>query len=121
MSISTKLDGDDLKINIVDLLSSLSGDQEKQLIEQLSCSDEIIKHVSDQIIHGLTEGCFSGYESTGHEATTPLSIARREFCKISSELSRKEIEKLERSCAYLKKSKDEWINKYHNLKDKVSR
>ncbi len=63
MSIEAKLINDDLTINIVDLLCSLSGDQEQQLIEQLSCSETIIKHVSDQIITGLPSlfscNCFS--------------------------------------------------------------
>lgn len=121
MEIQTKLDGDDLKINIIDLLSSLSGEQESQLIEQLSCSDSIIKHVSDQIIHGLTDNGYSGFTSCGHQATTPLSLAIRNVSKASSNLSKKEIKKLERCLSTSEKSKNEWMNKYYDLKDKVSR
>ena len=118
MSIDTKLEGDDLKINIVDLLSSLSGEQEQQLIEQLSCSNTIIKHVSDQIIHGLTEGGYSGWESSGHEPTTPLSVAKREVSKASGDIARDTIKELEKECKTLAASYDEYRIKYYDLKNK---
>ena len=121
MSIQTKLEGDDLKINIVDLLGSLSGEQEQQLIEQLSCSDTIIKHVTDQLIEGLTDGGHSGFIDCGGEATTPLSIAIRKVAKSSSELATKEIETLERSLSFSEKSKNEYMNKYLDLQQKIQK
>ena len=115
VSIETKLIDDILTINIVDLLSSLSGEQEQQLIERLSCSDTIIKHVADQIIHGLTDGGFSGFISGGAGVSTALDAAIRMVAMGSSELAQKEISALERNLLSAEKSRDEFTGKYYDL------
>lgn len=119
MSIVTKLEGDDLKINIIDLLDSLSGEQELQLIEQLSCSDTIIKHVSDQIIHGLTDSGYSGVTNCDAGTSTALSIAIRAIAKSSGDLAKKEIKSLEKSLLSSQKHANEYMDKYYKLKDGV--
>ena len=118
MSIETKLIDDNLTINIVDILTSLSEQQEQQLIEQLSCSEAIIKHVSDQIIHHLTENGFSGYVSGGAGVSTSLDSAVRNIAKANSEIARREIESLERNLAASDKIKDEFMTKYYDLVNK---
>ncbi len=118
MSISTKLDGDDLKINIVDLLSSLSGEQEKQLIEQLSCSDIIIKHVSDQLIEGLTDGGYSGFTGSTQSCSTPIDQAVRAISKSSSDMANREIGRLEHALEFSEKTKKEYMDKYFDLINK---
>lgn len=120
MSIETKLINDDLSINIVDLLSSLSGEQEQQLIEQLSCSDTIIKHVSDQIINGLTENGYSGFISCDAELSTALDFAVRNIAKANSEIARNQIESLEKNLERSNKRASEYVNKYYDLKNGVS-
>ena len=109
---------DTLSINVIDLLSSLSHEQEQELIEKLSCSDAVIKHVADQISQGSTENGHSGWESCGGVATTPLSIAIRTCAKSSSELARKEIENLERNLASAEKQKQSYMDKFYELRNK---
>tara|TARA_R110000782_G_scaffold117945_2_gene208353 strand:- start:311 stop:676 length:366 start_codon:yes stop_codon:yes gene_type:complete len=116
MTIETKLINDDLTINIVDLLGSLSGEQEQQLIEQLSCSDTIIKHVSDQIINGVTDGGFSGFISCDASTSTALDLAIRSVAKNSAENARKEIESLEKNLLRSNQRADEYVTKYYDLK-----
>ena len=112
------LTGANLTINIIDLLNSLSHEQEQQLIESLSCSDAVIKHVADQIAHGSTENGCSGWESGSGSATTPLSIAICECAKSSSKLAKKEIESLERNLALAEKSKQSYMDKFYELRNK---
>ena len=120
MSISTNIDGEFFKINVVDLLSSLSGDQENKLIQQLACSDQVIKHVADQIINHCTDDGYTGWQESGHEPSTPLSIARREVSKGSSDLAKREIEDLERKCKSLDESYKEYMTKYYDLLNKTT-
>lgn len=112
------LTDDNLTINIIDLLGSLSHEQEQQLIESLSCSDTVIKHVADQISQGSTENGHSGWESCSGAATTPLSIAIRDCAKSSSELAKKEIENLERNLASTEKQKQSYMDKFYELRNK---
>ena len=69
------------------------------MIETLSCDDQIIKHVTDQILDGWTENYCSGGSCfiASHSPTTGLDYARREISKRSGELAKKEIEKLEKA------------------------
>lgn len=119
MSIVTKLEGDDLKINIVDLLCSLSGEQEQQLIEQLSCSESVIKHVADQIIHGCTSEGYSGFIGSANNCSTSLDIAVRAISKASGDIAAKEISSLERSLKSSEETKNEFMQKYYDLKNGV--
>ncbi len=117
--INARLIGNDLTLNIVDILESLSGEQEKQLIEQLSCSDAIIEHVASQIVHGLTDEGYSGFiGSTMPQPSTPLGVAVRKVAMHAPELARKEIESLQRALARAEKSKSEYMNKYYALERK---
>ncbi len=118
MSIEAKLTGDNLTINIVDILSSLSGEQEQQLIEQLSCSDTIIKHVADQIINGLTDGGYGGWTSCDANVSTALDNATRLVAQSSSKIAEKEISALERTLNSAQKSRDEFMTKYYDLVNK---
>lgn len=116
--MQVNLTDDNLTINIIDLLSSLSHEQEQQLIEQLSCSDTVIKHVADQITQGSTENGHSGWESGSATATTPLSIAIRECAKSSSEKAKMEIESLERHLDSAQKGKQSYMDKFFALRNK---
>ncbi len=116
--MNIELNGDNLTINIIDLLSSLSHEQEQQLIESLSCSDSVIKHVADQIAHGSTENGHSGWESGSATATTPLSIAIRECAKSSSDLAKKEIESLERNLKSAADGERLYMDKFYALRNK---
>lgn len=114
-NIEAKLVNDDLTLNIVDILSSLTGEQEQQLIEQLSCSDTIIKHVSDQIINGSTCEGYSGFISCDAGTSTALDHAVRAVAKSSSELATSEIESLELALKRATARADEYTNKYYDL------
>ncbi len=95
--MNPKLKDGQLTFSITDILDKLDGESKVEFIETLACDEVIIEHVASQIITGLTSGGYSGAKSymAYHEPTTALDKATREISKISSDLARKEIEKLE--------------------------
>ena len=87
-----------LKIDIYDVCSSLSKEDKLKLIESLACDDDLIKHVTDQIIEGMTENGYYGssYCTPSPEPYLALEAAKRRIAKSSSEVAKKEIERLEK-------------------------
>lgn len=98
-----------------DLFEMMSSEEKSELIESLSCQDEVIKHVADQIIHGCTENGRHGWLSGGAAPSTPLSVAVREIVMASSDLARKEIESLERMVEIANKRNDELWDRIRKL------
>lgn len=105
------------------ILEMLTGEDRVMLIEQLSCHDEVIKHVWSQIKehYGMTENGFSGWESCGDYKYTGggsvINIAQYEIARSASELSAKTINKQ----AEIIKSRDAEINKLKQLINPVYR
>lgn len=118
-NIQAKLVEDNLTLNIVDILSSLSGEQEKQLIEQLSCSDAIIEHVTSQIVNGLTENGYSGYVGCNAEPSTALDMAIRTVAESSSGIAKCEIKKLQTDSTRYHVMYREWMGKYYDLERNI--
>jgi hypothetical protein len=104
MSIKFTKDGE-LAIDLHSLLNQVSGEDKIALIESLSCDEEIIKHVTDQILEGFTENGYFGSTGFGEsEPRTALDRARREIAKGASELAKEEIGAMENRV----KSEKEW-------------
>ena len=87
-----------LKVDIYDICRVLPKEDKLKIIESLACDDDLIKHVTDQIVEGMTE---NGYYGSSYCAPSPepylaLDAARRKVAKGSSEVAKKEIEKLEK-------------------------
>ena len=93
--IEAKLNNDDLTINVVDLLGSLTGEQSLQLIEQLSCSESVIKHVADQLLEGWTENGYHGSISSGLTPSTEICAARDKIAKGAGDIFHKRMLELE--------------------------
>lgn len=118
MSIQISLEGDSLTINVLDVLDGLSIEQKNQLIEQLSCREDVIKHVSDQLVHGCTEDGYSGFTGSAASCSTAMDKAVRDIAMFSGEIAAKQIAQLERELAANIKSRNEYMNKYFDLKNK---
>ncbi len=99
-----------------ELLELMTGDDKVQLIESLSCHDEVIEHVVSQIssLYGCTENGNSGWSSSVR-GTCVLDKARMEIAKSSSELARDIIKKLELDLT----RKDNEINELYKKIDKL--
>jgi len=80
-----------------DLLGQVSTEQKMEMIESMSCDDDVIKHVSAQIISRWTENGYAGGSAcTASDAPTMgLDWACREVAKHSGEIAKREIERLE--------------------------
>lgn len=114
-----KLDGDYLKINILDVLSGLSPDQEQELIENLSCSDTVIQHVMEQVLEGMTSNGYSGLEhcSSLSTITNPTAIeqARLDIISKQETVVTEMFNKLKSEVVRVNKVKDDYMNKYFDL------
>lgn len=99
---SLEVDFDDkgeLKFNLFELLRHLPKEAIIPLMEEYSCLEVVIRHVTDQILDGLTENAYSGGGAVTHMSQPYLSLdyARREIAKRSGEVAERVISDLERS------------------------
>lgn len=94
-----KIVGEELIVNLYDLvLEHASGADVLRLAEVLSCKDEIIEFVMQQVFEGLTTNRWAGSMRINDDAQalSPLEQFRRRVAKESPDLARDEIERLER-------------------------
>lgn len=87
-----------LKVDIYDICKCLPKEDKLKIIESLACDDDLIRHVTDQIVEGMTENGYYGssYCIPSPEPYLPLDAARRKVAKGSSEVAKNEIERLEK-------------------------
>ncbi|MRT01915.1 hypothetical protein [Ewingella americana] len=97
--INVKLNGITLQFDDATALIDLMTPEDRaEVIESISCYDDVIKHVADQISqpHGYTENGFSGSSRCGVERITGngtvLDNARYQVAASASESSQKVIE-----------------------------
>ncbi len=84
-----------LIISIIQIIECLSLEDKQQIIDTLSCEDDIIKNVTDQLLTGFTE--MGSHGSTGSQSSTdptPLDKARMEIALRSGEVAEKEIKSM---------------------------
>jgi hypothetical protein len=125
MSIKVKYDNGEITFNLVDLLEYVPKEQLAMHIEALSCNEQILAHVAEQIATGYTEWGYSGGRFCTPEpdenSGTALDKAIRRVAKASGEVAKNEIERLERALAYAEKSRDEYMSKMHEAEAKLRR
>tara|TARA_R110002096_G_scaffold91617_1_gene207178 strand:- start:5873 stop:6241 length:369 start_codon:yes stop_codon:yes gene_type:complete len=99
-----------------ELIELISDEDKVDFMQSLACDDIVIKHVTDQLLHGCTEdgyhGSFGGNRS---EPSTPLDTAKRAIAKSYSKFVSDEITSLERGLKRSNESKDEYMSKYYDL------
>lgn len=117
--MKVKINEGKIVIDPYDLLQELKGEDKIRLIDDLSCQNEVIKHVSDQIIHGCTERGSHGSMGSATIPSTPLDKAVREVSENSSDIAKKEISRLTRRMQFLEESKIEAWDKYHDLENSI--
>lgn len=109
------------------LLSALTDEQKRELVDSLACEDAIIADVSAQLLDGWTERSSHGAKSCGSDAepTSPLDKARRELASRAGEVAQKEIEDLKRSLIWQKMLQEHYsaayFKAYHAWNDRSHR
>lgn len=81
------------------LLEAMTEDQKVELIESLSCHESVIKHVTDQLIHGCTENGHSGTKVFAWDDDYATQRAKNEIAKASDKIAQDKIKELERYLA----------------------
>ena len=114
-----KNEDNQIVIDPVDLLREMTGEQKEILIDDLSCEDEIIKKVSEQIIYGCTETGWSGSISSSHKPSTPLDIAIREVSNNSGIVAKGEIKRLENLVRLKEESLRKSWDRIRDLEDEI--
>ena len=94
-----------IQIDPCHLFEEMDLAQKLELVELLSCDEQIINHVADQIIDRFTENGYGGgvFCSAGVNPVSGLDKAWRRAAKASGDIARREIERLEDA---LKSAKD---------------
>ena len=97
-----------IQIDIYELLANTPKEQKAVMIEVMACDDDIIKHIVDQLLQGWTENDLAGVRNYTaiQNPKSGLDWACREIAKRSSEVARKEIERLETA---VKTHRDEYL------------
>lgn len=96
-----------IDINPYDIIHDLlSTDQKQDLIESLSCHDNIIKAVLEQVLDGYTENGFCG--RTSSHLDTPIQTARKRIAEDSDYAIRRTIEQMEARIKTLEKDVEYW-------------
>lgn len=108
-----------LSIELTRLLEHIPTEDKLELIEELACEDDIIKHVADQIVEGFTENDNRGsrsyppYPYTQHSC--PLDVAIRRIAKAANDIAKQEIEQLENALIRLKEANDKMAAEYQKV------
>jgi hypothetical protein len=90
-----------IQIDVYDVLEALTGPERIELVTKLACEGDVVKHVAEQILDGMTEEGYSSGRVIGAQATPFLGLdwACREVAKRSGEVAKAEIERLESALA----------------------
>lgn len=114
MSAITLNDKRQIVIELSWLLSALTDEQKRELVDSLACEESIIADVSAQLLYGWTERSSHGPRSCGGDAepSTALEKARRELAMRSSEIAREEIEDLKRALVWQKAMEEHYSSAY---------
>ena len=84
-----------IEIDAQDIFDNLPKDSVLELIEKLSCSELVIKHVADQLLEGCTENGYCGYTCISLNPSAEINIARDKIAKGSDTTARNRILELE--------------------------
>lgn len=109
------LEGSTLKINLYDLIRDMQDEDRAQIIDALSCTEELINEVVNQVLDGWTSmGSHAGKGFGGDpDATRGIDGARMRIAKASSEVAAEEIESLKRQIIRERELGDKGWAAYH--------
>jgi hypothetical protein len=96
-----------IELSLYDILHDhISGEMREMLIQSLSCADEVIGHVCEQLIDGYT---YDGFQASwSFDSNTAIQLAKNKIAKNSDHAIKKTIELLENKIAFLEQAlKDE--------------
>jgi uncharacterized tellurite resistance protein B-like protein len=112
-----KIEKGNLVLDVSDLLSSITGEARKELIQALACEDSILAEVASQIITGWTsDGWSSGRScSWSIDPWCALDVAIRRVAEASGEVAKKEIERANREIEGLKEKMKNEESRYSRI------
>jgi len=101
--------------DVDDLMRQIPEDKVRGIVEVLSCNEELIDFVMEQVFGACTEnGYYSGRAVIATEdPTCALDRACRRVAKESGEVAKKEIERLEKALAYERARNGELVDKLY--------
>ena len=108
-----------LKFSDLDeLIYALEPEERLYFLESLSCQDEIIEHVMEQVFEGYTSNEYThGCESCSWNGSTPLQVFRKKMFEIGSDPEmKKHVERLEREIKRNEETIEELRNEIYKLK-----
>lgn len=107
-------------IDVMSVFDNISGEKKLELVERLSCEDEIITFVMQQVFDGTTENGYGGSESLDDlRISSPLQAFREQVRQQSNRLLLKELNRLRGELSNRRKYYDRGWNEYHRLYNKV--
>ena len=104
-----------IEIDAQDIFDNLPRDSVLELIESLSCSELVIKHVADQLLEGWTENGYHGSKCTGLTPSTEINIARDKIAKGADDIAKDRIAELERLVKAAEDLTNAGWDAYHKL------
>jgi hypothetical protein len=119
--MTIKYDNGNLVIDLHALLACVDAATRASFIESLACDDEIIRHVTAQILDRWTESVYAGGSlvtavPAPASSATPLDTAWREVAKRSSDVAKREIERLEEALGRANKEIGKLRDEYFDLR-----
>ena len=109
-----------LEIDVQDIFDNLPKESVLELIESLSCSEIVIKHVADQLLEGWTENGYHGYMCSGLTPSTEIDIAKDKIAKGANDIAIKRIAELERMVEHEKESTKTAWDSYHKAIERLA-
>ena len=94
----------------------------KELIELLSCQDNIIEHVRQQVFEGYTDVNFlsAGEVCDDLRLSTPLQQFREDIRQTGDNMLRKEIERLRKVVEDKRRYYESGWDEYHKLREEYN-
>jgi hypothetical protein len=110
-----------LNIDLPSLLEEMTVDDKNEMVQAMSCDEMLFDHVAEQIINKWTE---SGYHGGVHCVAIEhprygLDSAWRRVAKMSGEVAKREIERLESALLREKEAHIACANELQNLRERV--
>ena len=84
-----------IEIDARDIFDNLPKESVLELIENLSCSEVVIKHVADQLLEGWTDQGYCGSTCISLTPSTEINIARDKIAKGAGDIAKNRILELE--------------------------
>lgn len=107
----------EFSVDLLDLLRSLTEEEQLEVVEALSCTEEVIKYVSQQVFDVLTDSGYAGASGCGNTSSlTELDKLKRRIAEESSDVAKKEIERLTSSYNHLQERYDNLLKENQHLR-----